>query len=686
MWWTGHATWAVPRGAHFVARHSAASWVKEHVPASVVGVHLLIHVTNNPTYRGCDPRGGVGGRRLVAWRNMAGSRASGRRKSTQSVLDAYCAVQTLFRDHESVVDALHADLMEHAMQALSAERTYTEEERQRVLEFLDDRIMIFRFLRRAGFDKDTARSMLIKTVAWRMEGAIDALPQDLLQSPYMNATSNGIPLFWQHSRFRDKLGRPALYVRLQHVERTPEGLHELKKTIIASFDVMRRYLLRVNRRTRRGDPVIQCVVLVDVMDAGLANVELDILPFFTDLLKNHYPSLCGAVYILRYSWFHAGLWRMLRPILPPKLLERLFFVDRPELLAHFEHHMPRPLGGPLSIPIAPDTSDVFNYFVRAAAWSHPSSSSSGPTPKATDPSPPALRIRQHDFDTIYDVMSCMGSPYTPARTPLTPHTSMPTTPRQHAQTGSPIPLHDLPTSPKAYRRQRASGDARSVVSWFLSWLSPPQRSDDDEAPAEPIRTSRGGDADAAPVPTPPATATAPPTAYGTAESNTVTRYLSWRAHKYAEMDGHVSPYNIENPYFGYPASYVTHDPASVDMTASDPAAAAAVAASGGARPAGFSREIHVKRRKRDLVRTLSYLFVLRLIRLYHTIRRGILVVVWNVLGPHRAWASLGRTSPGHRPSRYTQCRVLVLLALLLYLQLPRARFLSLLIPHFHAIV
>ena len=166
----------------------------------------------------------------------------------------------------------------------------------------------------------------------------------------------------------------------------------------------------------------------------------------------------------------------------------------------------------------------------------------------------------------------------------------------------------------------------------------------------------------------------------------MTRYLSWRAHKYAEMDGHVSPYNIENPYFGYPASYVTHDPASVEMTASDPAAAAAVASSGGARPAGFSREIHVKRRKRDLVRTLSYLFVLRLIRLYHTIRRGILVVVWNVLGPHRAWASLGRTSPGHRPSRYTQCRVLVLLALLLYLQLPRARFLSLLIPHFHAIV
>ena len=90
---------------------------------------------------------------------MAGSRPSGAREGTQSVLDAYRIIQALFKDHETVVDALHADLMEHAIQALSAERTYTEEERQRILEFLDDRIMIFRFLRRAGFDRDAARSM-----------------------------------------------------------------------------------------------------------------------------------------------------------------------------------------------------------------------------------------------------------------------------------------------------------------------------------------------------------------------------------------------------------------------------------------------------------------------------------------------------------------------------------------------
>ena len=153
--------------------------------------------------------------------------------------------------------------------------------------------------------------------------------------------------------------------------------------------------------------------------------------------------MSGAVYVLRYSWFHAGLWRMLRPILPPKLLERLFFVDAPELLAHFDHHVPQCLGGPLPVSIAPDTSDVFNYFVRAAVWAHerPNEHVTGVIASTTaseacvstkiparsargDPVPPSLWIRHQDFGTIYDVMSRYGSPYT-SMTPLTPHTSVP---------------------------------------------------------------------------------------------------------------------------------------------------------------------------------------------------------------------------------------------------------------------
>lgn len=664
--------------------------------------------------------------------NSRSSRASGARQNAERVSSAYKATQSLFQEHKDFVHALHADMMNHVAQELSETHSYTDAELKLALEFLDDIVMTFRFARRAGFEMDIARSMLIKTVQWRLEGGIDALAQDMLHSPYMDATSNGVPLLWGHSRFRDRLGRPCLYVRLQHVERTPDGLRELKKSVIAALDIMRRYLLRVNRRTKQGDPVIQCVTLIDVMEAGLSNVELDMLPFLIDLLKNHYPGMSGAVYVLRYSWFHAGLWRMLRPILPPKLLERLFFVDAPELLAHFDHHVPQCLGGPLPVSIAPDTSDVFNYFVRAAVWAHerPNEHVTGVIASTTaseacvstkmparsargDPVPPSLWIRHQDFGTIYDVMSRYGSPYT-SMTPLTPHTSVPPTPRLRPQSSSPsLQLRDLPMSPEAYKWKQKTHheppavpnayhtrDTRPWSSLLLSWLPIwlyGKRTDGtsfsdatDLIPAEPrivsskCTSSKNAEEHAPPeasallpsegsTPAPKAltsstnfAATVPPSSVNaTDESNSVTRYLSRRAHMYAEMEGHVSPYNIENPYFGYPASYVNEQGSiGLDMSKS------------GARPAGFSRELHVRRRKRDLVRTLTYLFVLRLVRLYRWIRRSIYVVVWNVLGPRRAWASLGHIAAGKHPSHYIRRRVLLFLLAILYFQVPHKHIFS----------
>lgn len=595
------------------------------------------------------------------------SRAGGARKNAEAVSDAYSLTQSLVQEHHETVLALHAEMLAQAPAQLQELRSCSDEDLELVHAFLDDPILIFRFYRRAGFDAEHTRSMLLKTLQWRLEGGIDALAHDLLHSTYMRSTRNHIPLFWMHTRFRDRLGRPCLYVRLQHVERTDEGLRELKTTVIGIFEVMRRYLLHINRRSKRGDPVVQCVTLIDVAESGLSNMELEMLPFFVDLLKNHYPGMSGAVYVLRYSWLHAGLWRMVRPVLPPKLLARLFFVDVQELLAHFDHAIPQTLGGPLHVDITTDSSDVFHYFTRAAAWRRESTSTSEHSHDLSLPRP-----RHHDYGSMYDVMSKAGSPYAF----LTPRTSVPATPRSRGMKGQPmLQLHDLPTSPDAYR-PRSFEDRRSSTSQTFStlwerwsqWLwrtsAPPHHPDIDPQawPAEPrivkspTRSEQNplpvSDAtsaavtaaatpsittqpllpkineDGAPSKDPAATAGVYKPTYVSDKNTAVMRYLSWRAHKYAEMDGHVSPYNIENPFFGYPAAYVDGDNE----------------ASSSARPTGFSRDLHVRRRKRDLVRTLSYLFVLRLIHLYRTLRRHARTVVWGMLGPRQAWASLWNTS------------------------------------------
>ncbi|WFD02284.1 hypothetical protein MOBT1_000966 [Malassezia obtusa] len=485
-------------------------------------------------------------------------------ESVQRAANMYGELRELYKKHSDQVHELHIAMVEEVPRQLPSMGSYDEEEVRIARKYVDDIGLIFRFLRRARFDKDIARSMLYTTLQWLLEGDIIDLATDLLHSPYMSRTKNGVPLFWIHSRFRDRMGRPCLLVRLQHVERAPDGLRELKANIIASMDVMRRYLRHVNRRCTKTAPVLQSVLLVDVSEAGIFNFELELLPFLVDLFKNHYPGLFGAVYVVNYGWLQSGLWRMLKPVLPPKLLARLMFVDEEEVKLHFDAAVPQSLGGALSTPVTPDSSDDAD--------------------SESDP----------DGD---------------------------------------IPRFELPQPIDA--GENAAADHR----------------DPDQVLAS-----------------------------ANTEQNTVTRYFSWRAHKYAQMDGHVSPYNIENPYFGYPASYVDHgEPPDAASTTS------VVNVTDGSNQPGLSRQLRVRRRKRDLLRTLGYLFVLRLINLYHQARQTASVVFWMLVGHQNhervsriISRSLTRTTRDLRTSiaRLTyevRMHSLLIIGMLLALRLPPLR-------------
>ena len=76
------------------------------------------------------------------------------------------------------------------------------------------------------------------------------------------------------------------------------------------------------------------------------------------------------------------------------------------------------------------------------------------------------------------------------------------------------------------------------------------------------------------------------------------------------------------------------------------------------RPAGFTRNLHVLRRKRDLLRTLGYLLVLRLFSAYRALGRGVSVVI-GALRMERAFAAL---------HHFAALRIILPITLLLYVQ------------------
>lgn len=235
----------------------------------------------------------------------------------------------------------------------------------------------------------------------------------------------------------------------------------------------------------------------------------------------------------------------------------------------------------------------------------------------------------------------------------TPVTSGPSTPRTRASSSPQLPAQNNTlqvhspgyVSPGLRRHHRRSSDpllvndapwgqqpGPSLKQWIATWMqSRDQPAEDAEdiprielpqplAPAEP-RTVDGGSGEQTPA----------------AEHNTVTHYFSWRAHKYAQMDGHVSPYNIENPYFGYPASYVDHD-----VPHDEASTTSVVNTTDRSNHPGLSRQLRVRRRKRDLLRTLGYLFVLRLVNFYRQTRHTAIVVYWMVVG-HPSHERVSRT-------------------------------------------
>ena len=96
-----------------------------------------------------------------------------------------------------------------------------------------------------------------------------------------------------------------------------------------------------------------------------------------------------------------------------------------------------------------------------------------------------------------------------------------------------------------------------------------------------------------------------------------------------------SPYNANNPYYGYPATRYADMPSGSDET--DPIRLP------------HARPFHLRRRKRDLMRTLSYLAALRIVALHRKIKWRLTLfwkIMWDALvrwgavarHPGRSWS------------------------------------------------
>lgn len=175
-------------------------------------------------------------------------------------------------------------------------------------------VTVFRFCRRARFSRASALKLLHSTLTYRLTSSLSTL------TPSPLYTSN--PLFFFHPSLFDKFGRPCAVLNLRHVRRDEDGgLEGIKGFVRWGWEVGRRWLGELSEQGEgSGGVKVQMVVVVDLEGAGMTNLvrrlcspskissnhiqlltrkwhvsqEVELLPFFMDLLKNHFPGMVGA--------------------------------------------------------------------------------------------------------------------------------------------------------------------------------------------------------------------------------------------------------------------------------------------------------------------------------------------------------------------------------------------------------
>jgi len=210
------------------------------------------------------------------------------------------------------------------------------------------------------------------------------------------------------------------------LERTEERtLNEVKEYIVAAMEITRRYLanslikflserenLDFEKKATAVDeddeeeiskklensPPLQMTIAFDLAGSGMANLELELLPFLLDLLKNHFPGMVGAVYILNYGWVHSGMWAVAKRVLPEQALSKIFFPNEAELKDHFKvENLPIPLGGEMEGGIDESQADIMKKFGRRRRFFN------GNTPRDSPVLEKKSLSRNPSFENIYDV-------------------------------------------------------------------------------------------------------------------------------------------------------------------------------------------------------------------------------------------------------------------------------------------
>ncbi|KAH9929563.1 CRAL/TRIO domain-containing protein [Epithele typhae] len=312
---------------------------------------------------------------------------------------------------------------------------------QRALQWLHDLQSIFRLLRRHKFTSSFALENARDVLLWRLAIIPPTIPRP-------------IPTFMQCLPLDslDPFGRPIVVIKLTTML---ESSADVRTALIQYIETLRRNLVAMNLEKHKscgkeGDvrPILQYVALVDIGGISVQSVSVELLTWFVYELIPRFPGMLAALLILNYSWAHAGLWSIVKRVLPKSALARIFFPTEKELLEYLSPAViPQDYGGNL-LPLSQLEDPLENFMVDDPGPADPD----GPSRSSTNSSAHDLPVSEQPKNDL-------------SRVP-----SMSPTSHLNPYFGYPVSAQGAPTPRLRHGRQRKRDLVRTLVLlWWDKW-------------------------------------------------------------------------------------------------------------------------------------------------------------------------------------------------------------------------
>ncbi|KAI9496831.1 hypothetical protein BDB00DRAFT_785271 [Zychaea mexicana] len=250
-------------------------------------------------------------------------------------------LNALYIEHAGHIDSVQAGLRRE-LPLLVQEFELSLDQTAAQDAYIEDRVTIFRFLRKNNYSLPHTLSLLVDTIKWRIRESVDSLTLSNIDSLFFDEP-------FCFFRGHDRCGRPILVVQLSHL---PATLNNENDKIAFLFPFTTFVLETVRKitwettleRMKEGmeNPVLtDIIVLVDFKNARSLPRDAKLMQAFIQLLRR-YPLSAGTVCLLNFGWMYQGLWQMVKLLLTeeaknrvcfPRVKELCEWIDQEELLS-----------------------------------------------------------------------------------------------------------------------------------------------------------------------------------------------------------------------------------------------------------------------------------------------------------------------------------------------------------------